>query len=280
MLNYKSKISIGFSPCPNDTFIFDAMVHGKIDTENLSFEYVLKDVEELNQRAFQEELDITKLSFFAYAFVSEKYQLSNSGSALGYKCGPLLISKNAFDFSEISKRKIAIPGKYTTANLLLSIAFPDVTDKKEMLFFDIENAIINNDVDAGVIIHENRFTYAQKGLIKLLDLGEYWESHTKMPIPLGGIAVRRSLPLYLKQKIDRIIRRSIEFAFANPRSGYDFIKTNAQIIDDEVMFKHIELYVNKYSVDLGEEGKNAIKIMYKKAVDKKIISSIRDDFFI
>ncbi len=276
----KSKIRIGFSPCPNDTFIFDAMVHGKIDTESLSFEYILKDVEELNQKAFQEELDITKLSFFAYAFVSEKYQLLNSGSALGYKCGPLLISKNVFDLSEISKCSIAIPGKFTTANFLLSLVFPKAKDKKEMLFFNIENAILNEEVDAGVIIHENRFTYAQKGLIKLLDLGEFWESQTKMPIPLGGIAVRRFLPRELKQKIDRIIRRSVEFAFANPRSGYDFIKANAQIMNDEVMYKHIELYVNKYSIELGEEGKNAVKIMYKKAIEEKIISDIREDIFI
>ena len=276
----KSKIRIGFSPCPNDTFIFDAMVHGKIDTESLSFEYILRDVEELNQRAFQEDLDITKLSFFAYAFVSEKYQLLNSGSALGYKCGPLLISKNEFDFSEIPKCYIAIPGKYTTANFLLSIAFPNAKNKKEILFSEIEDAIVNNETDAGVIIHENRFTYAQKGLIKLLDLGEFWESQTKMPIPLGGIAVRRSLPCKLKQKIDRIIRRSVEFAFANPRSGYDFIKSNAQVINDEVIYKHVELYVNKYSIELGEEGKNAVKIMYNKAIDEKIISDIRKDIFI
>jgi len=280
MPNPKSKISIGFSPCPNDTFIFDAMVHGKVDTESLEFEYILKDVEALNKKAFEEELDITKLSFFAYAFVSEKYQLLNSGSALGYKCGPLLISKNAFDLSEIPKCSIAIPGKYTTANFLLSFAFPQIKEKKEILFSDIENAILNEEVDAGVIIHENRFTYAQKGLIKLIDLGEFWETQTKMPIPLGGIAVRRSLPYELKQKINRIVRRSVEFAFANPNSAYDFIKRNAQEMNDEVVYKHIELYVNKYSIELGEEGMCAIKVMYEKALDKKIIPDICEDIFI
>ena len=278
--NLKSKINLGFSPCPNDTFIFDAMIHGKIDTEGLSFDYFLSDVEDLNQRAFREELDITKLSYFAYAFISEKYQLLNSGSALGYKCGPLLICKKDIDLSKIHDYSIAIPGQHTTANFLFSIAFPEARNKKEILFSDIEEAILNDKVDAGVIIHENRFTYEIKGLIKLIDLGEYWEEQTKMPIPLGGIAVKRSLPEETKHKIDRIIRRSIEFAFANPRSGYDFIKANAQEMDDDVMFKHIELYVNKFSVDLGSEGKEAVYLMFQKAIEKKIIPGIHANIFI
>jgi 1,4-dihydroxy-6-naphthoate synthase len=280
ILNPKSKISIGFSPCPNDTFIFDAMVHGKVDTEDLSFEYFLSDVEDLNQRAFREELDITKLSYFAYAFVAVNYQLLNSGSALGYKCGPLLISKKNINLTEIKNCTIAIPGKYTTANFLFSIAFPEATNKKEFIFSEIENAILTDKVDAGVIIHENRFTYNEKGLIKLIDLGEYWEKLTKMPIPLGGIAIKRSLPEDLKKKIDRIIKRSVEFAFKNPRSAYDFIKANAQEMNDEVMYKHIGLYVNKFSIDLGIDGKQAVSTMYQKAIDKKIIDKISNTIFV
>jgi 1,4-dihydroxy-6-naphthoate synthase len=280
MISNNPKLSIGFSPCPNDTFIFDAMVHGKVDTEGLSFEYFLSDVEDLNQRAFREELDITKLSYFAYAFVAGNYQLLNSGSALGYKCGPLLISKKNIDLSEINNCTIAIPGKYTTANFLFSTAFPEATNKKEFLFSEIENAILTDKVDAGVIIHENRFTYNEKGLIKLIDLGEYWEEQTKMPIPLGGIAVKRSLPENLKKKIDRIIKRSVEFAFENPRSASDFIKANAQEMNDEVMYKHIGLYVNKFSIDLGIDGKQAVNTMYQTAIEKKIIDKISNTIFV
>jgi 1,4-dihydroxy-6-naphthoate synthase len=279
-VNRKSQIRIGFSPCPNDTFIFDAMVHGKIDTEGLSFDYILADVEELNRRAFNNDLDVTKLSYFAYAFISENYQLLNSGSALGYKCGPLLISKRDIPLSDIPKISIAIPGKHTTANFLFSIAFPEATNKKEMLFSEIEAAILQEQVDAGVIIHENRFTYGQKGLVKLIDLGEYWETQTKMPIPLGGIAIKRTLSDEIKMKVDRVIRRSVEYAFANPRSAYDFIRSNAQEMNDEVMYKHIELYVNKFSIDLGVEGKEAVNTMYKKAIEKNIISSIHENIFV
>ncbi|MGD0712325.1 MAG: 1,4-dihydroxy-6-naphthoate synthase [Bacteroidales bacterium] len=280
IVNPKSKITLGFSPCPNDTFIFDAMVHGKIDTEGLSFDYILADVEELNRRASNNDLDVTKLSYFAFAFISDNYQLLNSGSALGYKCGPLLISKKDIPLAELKKYSVAIPGKHTTANFLFSIAFPDATNKKEILFSDIEDAILQDKVDAGVIIHENRFTYGQKGLVKLIDLGEYWESQTEMPIPLGGIAIKRSLADEIKKKVDRVIRRSVEYAFANPRSAYDFIKSNAQEMNEEVMYKHIELYVNKFSIDLGEEGKNAVDTMYKKAIQQGIIHHLADDIFV
>jgi len=256
------------------------MVHGKIDTEGLSFDYILADVEELNRRASNNDLDVTKLSYFAFAFISDNYQLLNSGSALGYKCGPLLISKKDIPLAELKKYSVAIPGKHTTANFLFSIAFPDATNKKEILFSDIEDAILQDKVDAGVIIHENRFTYGQKGLVKLIDLGEYWESQTEMPIPLGGIAIKRSLADEIKKKVDRVIRRSVEYAFANPRSAYDFIKSNAQEMNEEVMYKHIELYVNKFSIDLGEEGKNAVDTMYKKAIQQGIIHHLADDIFV
>ena len=255
------------------------MVHGKIDTKGLSFDFILADVEELNRRAFKGIPDVTKLSYFAYAYISDKYQLLNSGSALGNNCGPLLISKKKIDLADIHKYSIAIPGKYTTANFLFSMAFPGAGNKKEMLFSEIENAILKDTVDAGVIIHENRFTYEQKGLIKLIDLGEYWEEQTKMPIPLGGIAIKRSFPDELKQKVDKIIRRSVEYAIANPRSAYDFIKANAMEMNDDVMYKHIGLYVNKFTVDIGMEGKNAVSIMFEKALEKKIITGINKNIF-
>jgi 1,4-dihydroxy-6-naphthoate synthase len=275
-----SKITLGFSPCPNDTFIFDALVHNKINTENFLFDLSLEDVETLNERAFSEYYDVSKLSFFAYALVSDKYQLLNSGSALGYKCGPLLISKNHIDIADVSTKKIAIPGKYTTANFLFSIAFPEAKNKTEMLFSEIETAIVNGTVDAGVIIHENRFTYEQKGLKKIIDLGEYWEKQTGMPVPLGGIAVKRSLPEETKHKIDRMIKESVEFAFTNPKSGYDFIKAHAQEMSEEVMYKHIGLYVNKYSVSLGDDGRKAIQRMLELAAEKKIIPALHSDIFI
>lgn len=278
--NRKSKISIGFSPCPNDTFIFDALVHGKINTEDLFFEPSHEDVETLNELAFKESFDVSKLSFFAYALVSDKYQLLNSGSALGYKCGPLLISKQNIDLSDIKTKKIAIPGKYTTANFLFSIAFPEATNKVEMLFSEIETAVLNGCVDAGVIIHENRFTYEQKGLKKIIDLGEYWEEQTRMPVPLGGIAIRRSLDEETKQKIDRMIRGSVEYAFANPHSGYDYIKANAQEMDEKVIYKHIELYVNKFSVNLGDEGRKAIQRMFDIALKNNVIPGIHREIFI
>src|ERR1019366_5232120 len=244
-----NKITLGFSPCPNDCFIFDAMIHGKINTEGLQFEVVMEDVEALNQKAFTDELDITKLSFFAFAHVTKFYQLLNSGSALGKGCGPLLVANSKFKIE--STTKIAIPGKYTTANFLLSLAFPDAKNKVETLFSDIEDAVLSGKVDAGLIIHENRFTYEQKGLKKLIDLGEYWETLTNAPIPLGGIVAKRNLPNDLKQKINRVIRKSVEFAFANPKSSLNFVKAHAQEMSEEVMYKHIDLYVNNYSIDLG-----------------------------
>jgi 1,4-dihydroxy-6-naphthoate synthase len=276
----KSEFSIGFSPCPNDTFIFDAMVHEKIDTEGLVFDYTMTDVEELNRRAFWDILDITKLSYFAYAFVSDQYQVLNAGSAVGYKCGPLLVSKKNIDIAKINRLRIAVPGEYTTANFLFSLAFPKAKKKKMMVFSDIEDAILRKEVDAGVIIHENRFTYEQKGLQKVMDLGEYWEEQTRMPIPLGAIAVKRSVDFDTRQKIDRIIKRSIEFAYANPASGYNFIKDNAQEMDEAVRNKHIQLYVNNFTLDLGLEGINAVKLMYEKAAEKKIISAVPGNIFV
>ncbi|MFT4665138.1 MAG: 1,4-dihydroxy-6-naphthoate synthase [Patescibacteria group bacterium] len=257
------KLSLGFSPCPNDTFIFDAMIHGKVDCEGLEFDVFLEDVEALNQLAFAKKPDITKLSYHAYGYVSNDYVLLNAGSALGQNCGPLLISNKKMTTAEVNEATIAIPGKYTTANFLLSLAYPKATQKQEMLFSDIESAVLNGELDAGLIIHENRFTYMDKGLIKVQDLGEFWESTTQQPIPLGGIAVKRSLPLEIQQKVDRILKRSVAFALAEPEQTMDYVSQFAQEMNPTVMQQHIGLYVNEFTVDLGLSGKAAIAQLYE-----------------
>ncbi len=287
-----NQLTLGFSPCPNDCFIFDALVHHKIDTENLQFDIVMEDVEALNQKAFRGELDITKLSYYAYAYLTKEYQLLGAGSALGSGCGPLLIANSQLAIgnsiqetilnlkSQISDLLIAIPGKYTTANFLFSLAFPDAKNKIEFLFSEIEDAVLSGKVDAGLIIHENRFTYQQKGLKKIIDLGEYWEALTKSPIPLGGIVIKRELPDDLKQKVNRVLSKSVEFAFANPKSSFNFVKTHAQEMSEEVMYKHIDLYVNDYSLDLGIEGKRAIKLLFEKAQKLGVINKIEENIFL
>jgi len=274
-----TKLSIGFSPCPNDTFIFDALIHGKIDTEGLDFEVHMADVEELNQMALRGELDITKLSYHAFLHILEEYIMMDSGSALGSNCGPLLI-KNSGSENPSRSDLIAIPGKYTTANFLLNYAFPDIQNKQELLFSDIESAIKNKKVSAGLIIHENRFTYADRGFEKVKDLGEHWEKSTGMPIPLGGIAIKRNLDKALHEKVQRLIRKSLEFAFENPAESLDFVKQHAQEMDAEVMQKHINLYVNDYSLSLGAKGKEAIQYMYAFSVGKKLITLSDKDLFV
>lgn len=274
------KLTLGFSTCPNDTFIFDAMIHQKIDTEGLEFDVIMGDVEELNRKAFEAAIDITKLSYYAYVHVANSYKLLTSGSALGRGNGPLLISKRKICPYEISELKIAIPGKNTTANLLFSIFYPEIKDKKEYLFSDIEEAILSEEVDAGVIIHENRFTYQKKGLNKIIDLGAHWEEKTNSPIPLGGIVINRKLDVGTQVKVNRVLKRSVQFAFDNPSSSYDFVKKYAQEMDDEVMRKHIDLYVNKFTYELGREGEGAIETLYEEASKNGIISSIPNDIFV
>jgi 1,4-dihydroxy-6-naphthoate synthase len=259
------KLKLGFSTCPNDTFIFDALVNNKIDSQGLEFELMLADVEELNKAAFNHVPDITKLSYHAFAYVSDYYTLLDSGSALGNNNGPLLISKYKIYPDEIEDLNIAIPGKYTTANLLLSIAYPNAIYKKEYIFSAIEEAVLSDEVDAGLIIHENRFTYEAKGLLKIIDLGEFWENKTKLPVPLGGIVVNKKLDGDTQMKINQLVRKSIEYAYENPDSSLAFIRQYAQEMDAEVMHKHIALYVNEYSFDLGEKGKQAIKTLYNEA---------------
>lgn len=275
-------ITLGFSPCPNDCFIFDALIHKRIDTEGIDFEIKMEDVETLNRWAVEGKLDITKLSFHAFAYLTDVYQLLHAGSALGFNCGPLLISKREINIEDVKsdKLKIAIPGKLTTANFLLSLAFPAAVNKTELVFSEIENAVLSGEFDAGLIIHENRFTYEQKGLKKIIDLGEYWESLIHAPIPLGGIVIKRNLPDELKHKIDRLIKKSVEYAFANPLASKDFVKCHAQEMDETVMQKHIDLYVNQYSVELGELGEQAVELMMNKAKELQLIRDIREDLFV
>lgn len=259
------KLSLGYSPCPNDCFIFDALVHHKIDTEGIEFDVILEDVETLNRRAQHGELDITKLSFHAFAYVLENYILLRAGSALGFNCGPLLISKKEVLDPAREIKTVAIPGKLTTANFLLSLALPTLKNKIEFVFNEIEDAVLNGNVDAGLIIHENRFTYQDKGLKKVMDLGEFWDTLIHAPIPLGGIVMRRNLENGLHQQVNRLIRNSVAFAFANPQSSMTYVSANAQAMSEEVMKKHIDLYVNDFSLELGDTGINAIKLMFEKA---------------
>lgn len=252
------KLTIGFSPCPNDTFIFDALVNKKIDTEELDFDVVLEDVETLNQWAVEGNLDITKISFGVLPLIRNKYVLLNSGGALGKGVGPLLISKKPIAALHIEECTVAIPGENTTAHLLFSQAFPKALKKEFMIFSKIEEAILCDKVDAGVIIHENRFTYQRKGLKKILDLGEFWEEQTGCPIPLGGIVVKKEVDKLISLKVDKLIKKSIEYAFQNYSLLPPFVKEHSQEMEEDVMRKHIELYVNDFSIDSGDKGKEAI----------------------
>ncbi len=257
------KYTIGFSPCPNDTFIFDALVNKKIKTDGIEFEVVLEDVETLNQWAIEGKLDITKLSFPAFFQSLKNYVLLNSGSAIGNGVGPLLIKKENKKIKKIENCSIAIPGKNTTANLLLSFAYPNAKNKIPILFSKIEDAVINEETDLGVIIHENRFTYQLKGLEKIADLGKIWEHKMKLPIPLGGIAIKNSIEKSISLKIDSLIKQSLEFAFSNYPEIPEYVKQNSQAMQEDVMRQHIELYVNEYSLSLGDEGKKAINELFK-----------------
>jgi len=256
------KLKLGFSPCPNDTFIFDALVHQKIDTEGLEFDVVFADVEKLNKWAFKGKLDVTKLSFNAFAKCIDKYILLDSGSALGRNCGPLLIKRPKTILTPESK--IAIPGKYTTANLLLGISNPEYSNKVEILFSEIEDEVLLGNVDGGLIIHENRFTYKQKGLEKVKDLGEFWEQKTTFPLPLGGIVVNRLLPFKIQKKMERVLRKSVKYAFENRESSLEFVKHHAQEMERDVIDAHISLYVNSYSISLEEKGRKAVQLLFEK----------------
>jgi 1,4-dihydroxy-6-naphthoate synthase len=258
-------LTLGFSPCPNDTFIFDAMVNGKIDTKGLKFNYIMEDVETLNRWAEEGKLDITKLSYSTFLKTVDQYALLHSGSALGKGVGPLLIAKEQLDLNNIEQFKIAIPGFNTTANLLLSLAFPQATNKTEIIFSEIEDAVLKGEYDAGLVIHESRFTYQAKGLTKLMDMGDWWENEVNAAIPLGGIVARRSFDKELLAGIDCIIKESVQYSWKHYPELAPFITENAQEMEEAVMRRHIDLYVNEYTTDLGEVGRTAIQTLFDKA---------------
>ncbi|MBN2682311.1 MAG: 1,4-dihydroxy-6-naphthoate synthase [Bacteroidales bacterium] len=263
-------LTIGFSPCPNDTFIFDGLINGKSESYGLSFEPVIADVEELNRMSVNGILDVTKLSFHAFLYVSSFYKILDCGAALGKNNGPLLISKKKIYPDEVGNLKIAVPGKKTTASLLLSIAYPEKLNTKEYLFSDIEEVVLSGEADAGLIIHETRFTYQLKGLKKILDLGEFWEKQYNLPLPLGGIMISRRVDESTSKLFYKALNNSILFAFENPLSSINYIKSMAQEMDEKVIRNHINLYVNNYTKNLGLEGKNAIETLFKVAVEKGI----------
>jgi 1,4-dihydroxy-6-naphthoate synthase len=266
------KLTIGFSPCPNDTFIFDALINKKIETKGIDFEYVLEDVETLNQWAEEDRLDVTKLSYNAFLHVVHNYALLHSGSALGKGVGPLLVARTSLNLSNISDYKVAIPGVNTTANLLFSLAFPDAKNKTEVIFSEIECAVLDGKFDAGLIIHESRFTYEKKGLVKLIDLGDWWENETGAVIPLGAIAIKRNIDKEIAEKVDKLIHESLRYSWKHYPSLASFITDNAQEMEEAVMRKHIELYVNDYTDNLGEDGEKAVYSLFNKAQRAGLIS--------
>ena len=255
MINF----TLGFSPCPNDTFIFDALVNNKINTGNFKFDVLLEDVETLNEMAKNQFLDFTKISYGVLPLVAPYYKVLNSGSALGKGVGPLLISKEPIDFNAVDQYTIAIPGENTTAHLLFSLAFPHAKAKVFKRYDEIESSVLGSNNVLGVIIHENRFTYMERGLYKIIDLGNFWEEKTALPIPLGGIVGRRNMEETILMQVDALIKESMEYAFENYPLITDYVKQHSQEMKPEVMKKHIDLYVNKFSINLGKEGRNAVQ---------------------
>ena len=270
-------LSLAYSPCPNDTFIFDALVHQRIDTEGLTFEVHLGDVEELNQLAFDEKMDITKLSYHAFGHLTDRYELLEAGSALGRGVGPLLVTADvAMANSQVLRKDdpVAIPGEYTTANYLLGLAYPNLTNKQAVLFSDIEERVVSGEFMAGLLIHENRFTYHERGLHKIADLGEFWEQQTGLPIPLGGIVIRKSLPENIRQTFDRVLARSVAYAFDHPEASAAYVAEHAQEMDADVRRKHINLYVNEFSRGLGKEGRAAVAAFLTQGRERGVLPSI------
>lgn len=275
-----SKYSFAFSPCPNDTFMFEAIVNKRIDLKGYEFDIKLDDVAQLNQSAIQGQFDISKISYNAYSLVSDQYQLLKSGSALGHNCGPLLIAKNEIAIEDLGAYTVAIPGLNTTANLLLSLAFPQLVKKKEYIFSDVEDALVKGEVDLGLIIHENRFTYEGRGLVKVKDLGEYWETKTHCPIPLGGIGIKRSIPQEIKEDVEEILKESIRYAFANREIVQPYITCHAQEMDEKVMQSHIDLYVNEQSIVLDNQAKQGIERLISEIKGLYPDRNIKEPIFI
>ena len=273
-------MNIAISPCPNDTFMFWAMLHRQIDTLGLTFSVEMRDIEQLNRAAAEQEFDIVKISYAHYPKVSQAYQLLTAGSALGFGNGPLLVSRRKIYPDEIPYLRIAIPGTDTTANMLLTIAYPTATGKKEYLFSDIEEAVLSDEADAGLLIHETRFTYQQKGLYKIMDMGEYWEKTSSLPLPLGGIAVRRNIQQDIKQRLNCVLSESVKYAMQNPDLPGQFVRRHAQAMDMDVCRKHIGLYVNDFSIELGDKGKQAVAMLFEKGLAARFFPNIIQPVFV
>jgi 1,4-dihydroxy-6-naphthoate synthase len=273
-------LSLAFSPCPNDTYIFYALTHQKIVTGDLDFTIALHDVEYLNQAAKNNMFDVTKLSFGAIGHLIDRYVLLNSGAALGRGCGPLIVARKGVDLSHLIKKKIAVPGLWTTAYLLMSLCMKSPPEVVPMPFDQIMPAIQKGEYDGGVIIHEGRFTYGDYGLTCLMDLGEWWEAETSLPIPLGGIAIRRDIPRQIAVQVEGAIRASIQYAQQNPHAADDYIQAHAQEISEEVIDRHIGLYVNEFSLDLGIQGRAAIEKLFSRATIKGIMTPCDSDLFL
>lgn len=265
-------LSLGYSPCPNDTFIFYALVRNKINTDDLNFREVIEDVETLNRMAQRAELDITKVSYHAYGHLRDQYCLLRSGGALGKGCGPLVVAREKYGMENLKGKTVAIPGRLTTAFLLLQIFDPSLKENVKVMSFDkIIDSVKTGEVDSGLIIHESRFTYKKSGLKQVLDLGQWWENETGLPIPLGGILAKRHMGSNLIRRVDRLLRESIEYAFSNRHETSSYIKKYSQEIEDDVIEHHINLYVNNYSLDIGDDGIHAVKELFERAEKKKII---------
>ena len=283
------KLKLAYSPCPNDTFAFHAMVHGLIDTEGLEFTVELADVEQLNKGAASGLYDMCKLSYHAFFYLCDRYAMLRAGSALGYNNGPLFVAPEGSklfrpdgtpDREKIAMAKVAIPGEMTTGALLLKLAFPEITDKSPIIFSSVESEVMAGHYDAGVLIHEGRFTYRNKGLRLIEDLGAFWQNSTGFPIPLGGIAILRSFSPDIQQKVNRVLNRSIRFAMENPSLSQRYVAENAQEMDADIQKKHIELFVNDYSIDIGTEGEKAVNTLYKKVLEINPEICKRDNLFI
>jgi 1,4-dihydroxy-6-naphthoate synthase len=259
--------------------MFGSLVQGLTEFKTTDFDLIMKDIEELNTMAGMHQVSISKISFASYPFIAGEYQILNSGSAIGYKNGPLLVSRRKIYPDEVKDLHIAIPGVLTTANLLLEILFPGVKQKTSYLFSDIEDVVMDNGCDAGLIIHENRFTYKKKGLLQIADLGIMWEKEFDSPVPLGGIVVKRDLPHKVKKEFEKALASSIRMAFKDSVPIWPFIKNNARELNDEDIRAHINLYVNDFSIDLGEKGRQAIRILLGKGAERGIIPCVPEGIF-
>lgn len=252
------ELTFGYSPCPNDTFAFHALVHGLVDVP-FRVTPVLLDIEELNRRAHTGDFDLTKMSVGAFAAVGDRYRLLRSGAALGHGVGPLVVTRTPMSLDEAVRGRVAIPGRETTAYRLLRLAAPSLSDVVELRYDRILHAVESGEVHAGLIIHESRFTYMTHGLHKAVDLGDWWERETRLPVPLAGICARSDLDTETASAAERAIRASVQYAFDHPEASRAYVQAHAQEMSPDVQAQHIALYVNAHSLDIGDEGLRAIE---------------------